>query len=141
MYIAYMHFDYRHLALFDRIAERHGRVAVASCVEDDAGVWVIGYLTCIICLLEPIYEVALMVGLLIDEMHVEPISLDLQQNLCHRPGAVYFRLAFSQTIQVRTIKNKDLQFSILNYQFTKRPGGFCTNFEVRTDLKTLYRTL
>ena len=82
-----------------------------------------------------------MVGLLIDEMHIGPISLDIQQNLCHRPGAVYFRLAFSQTIQVRTIKNKDLQFSILNYQFTKRPGGFCTNFEVRTDLKTLYRTL
>lgn len=26
----------RHLALFDRIAERHGRVAIASCVEDDA---------------------------------------------------------------------------------------------------------
>ena len=141
MYIAYMHFDYRHFALFDRIAERHGRMAVASCVEDDAGVWVIGYLTFVICLLNPVDQVAFVVGLLIDEMHVEPISLDLQQNLCHRPGAVYFRLAFSQPIQVRTIKNKDLQFSSLNYQLTKRPGGFCTNFEVRTDLKTLYRTL
>lgn len=37
MCIAYMHLYDRHLALFDRIAERHGRMAVASCVEDDAG--------------------------------------------------------------------------------------------------------
>lgn len=36
MYIAYMHFDYRHFALFDGIAERHTCVAIASCVEDDA---------------------------------------------------------------------------------------------------------
>ena len=41
MRIAYMHLNDRHLALFDRIAERHGRMAVASCVEDDAGVLVI----------------------------------------------------------------------------------------------------
>ena len=36
MYIAYMHFDYRHFALFEGIAERHTCVAIASCVEDDA---------------------------------------------------------------------------------------------------------
>lgn len=41
MYIAYMHFYDRHLTLFHGIAERHGRVAVASCVENDAGVLVI----------------------------------------------------------------------------------------------------
>ena len=97
MYITYMHFDYRHFALFDGIAERHTCVAIASCVEDDA--------CYTIRFLNPINQVAFVVGLLIDEMHIGPISLDLQQNLCHRPGAVCLRLACSQTIQVRTIKN------------------------------------
>ena len=103
MYIAYMHFDYRHFALFDGIAERHTCVAIASCVEDDAGVLVIGYLTFFICLLNPVDQVAFVVGLLIDEMHIGPISLDLQQNLCHRLAPVYLRLAQTKTIQVRSV--------------------------------------
>ena len=82
--IAYMHLYDRHLALFDRIAERHGRVAVASCVEDDAFYIIKRSVTIFtISFLNPIYQVAFVVGLLIDEMHVGPISLDLQQNLCH----------------------------------------------------------
>ena len=89
--IAYMHLYDRHLALFDRIAERHGRVAVASCVEDyplnifKRSVTIERHSRAhsIISLLYPVDQVAFVVGLLIDEMHVEPISLDLQQNLCH----------------------------------------------------------
>ena len=75
MYIAYMHFYDRHLTLFHGIAERHGRVAVASCVKNDTFY--------IICVLNPVDQVSFVVRLLIDEMHVGPISLDLQQNLCH----------------------------------------------------------
>jgi hypothetical protein len=38
-------------------------VAVASCVKNDAETLVIGYLTLVICLLNPVDEISLMVGL------------------------------------------------------------------------------
>ena len=94
--IAYMHLHHRYLAFLHHIAQRYARMTVPACVEDDAVSFEV---------LDPINEVALMIGLLVLQPDLRPDMLDVQQNLCHTLGTVYLGFAYSEPVQVRSVEN------------------------------------
>ena len=83
--VADMHFDHRYFALFHGIPQCYAGMRVPARVEDDPLNIIKRSVTIerhsrahsIIRSLYPINEVSLVVGLLIDKMHLRPDSLDI----------------------------------------------------------------
>lgn len=74
--VADMHFYHRHSALFHGIPQRYARMTIPARIEHDSVVRALA-LALAVSLLYPINQVSLVVGLLIDKMHLRPDSLDI----------------------------------------------------------------